>query len=109
MGRPYRNGDVVVFSRQKYSQSPGPRARDVSPAETGETYSYVVDKYWLVAGECDDGQLRLLTRTGKEHSIAVDDQRLRRPTVWERLFRRNKFPSSGLLANLETASVGASE
>jgi len=98
----YRPGEVVVFMRQKYSQSPGPRARDVSPAETGESYTYVVDKYWLVAGMLDDGQLRVLTRTGKEHLINADDNRLRRPSLWERLFMRKKFPSTDLLSESRT-------
>ncbi len=96
MLRRFRRGDVVVVARQKFSTSPGPRAREVSPASSGDTYSYIVDKYWLVKS-CEDGELRLLTRTGKEHVIPADDFRVRKPTIWERLFARSRFPSADLL------------
>lgn len=97
----FKRGDVVVFARQKHSTSPGPRAKDVTPASAGDTYTYVVDKYWLVAGQTDSGELQLLTRTGKQHLIAADDFRLRRPTLWERIFRRHRFPSRDLLSEQE--------
>lgn len=96
MLRRFQPGDIVVVARQKYSKSPGPRARDVSPASSGDTYSYIVDKYWLVTGS-EDGELKLVTRTGKEHLIAADDFRLRKASLWERLFLRHKFPSKELL------------
>ena len=96
MLRRFRRGDVVVVARQKHSTSPGPRAREVTPASSGDTYSYIVDKFWLVKS-AENGDLRLLTRTGKEHVIAADDFRVRKPSLWERLFFRNKFPSQELL------------
>lgn len=105
MLRRFRRGDVVVVARQKYSTSPGPRAREVSPATSGDSYSYIVDKYWLVKS-CEDGELRLLTRTGKEHVIPADDFRVRKPTIWERLFSRSRFPSQELL---ETAGSELSQ
>ena len=96
MLRRFRRGDVVVVARQKYSTSPGPRAREVSPATSGDSYSYIVDKFWIVES-CENGELRLLTRTGKAHVIAEGDFRVRKPTLWERLFSRDKFPSRELL------------
>ena len=92
----FRRGDIVVVARQKHRTSPGPRAREVTPASSGDTYSYIVDKYWLVK-DIEDGELRLLTRTGKEHVIAADDFRIRKPSIWERLFLRHKFPPQALL------------
>ena len=106
MHRRFRRGDVVVVARQKHSTSPGPRAREVTPASSGDTYSYIVDKYWLVK-DAENGELTLLTRTGKEHVISADDFRIRKPSVWERLFLRQKFPSSDLLeASPETPDEG---
>ena len=96
MLRRFRRGDVVVVARQKYSTSPGPRAREVSPATSGDSYSYIVDKFWIVES-CENGELRLLTRTGKAHVIAENDFRVRKPTLWERLFSRDKFPSREVL------------
>lgn len=88
----FKAGDVVVYVRQKSSTSPGPRAREVRAAPTGENYSYLVDKFWIVRDVSDNGDLVLLTRTGKEHVIPQDDPHLRRPSIWQRIFMRHKFP-----------------
>lgn len=109
MLRRFRRGDVVVVARQKYSTSPGPRAREVSPATSGDSYSYIVDKFWIVES-CENGELRLLTRTGKAHVIAENDFRVRKPTLWERLFVKHKFPSQELLRSSDSEeSSGAPE
>lgn len=85
-------GDPVVFRMTKVSTEPGPRAHDVHPSPSGETYAYLVDKYWTVAEICDDGSALLVTRRGKQHRIALDDIRLRPARWWEKLFYRNRFP-----------------
>ena len=85
-------GDVVVYRKQKRSNSPGPRAKDIHPDEHGNEYSYLVDKFWVVTSRNDDGTLTLGTRRGKKHTGNESDERLRKPTLWERLFLRNKFP-----------------
>ena len=97
MAGKYRRGDVVVYSRQKASESPGPRAREVSPSSSGEIYTYIVDKFWIVGEELSDGRLRLLTRSGKEHLVAADDERLRRVRLLERIFMRHKFPALSVI------------
>ena len=86
-------GDKVVFSKDKHSPSPGPRARDIAAAPKGDDYSYIVAKYWVVAEVNPDGTLLLRTRRGKEHRIAKSDPRLRHATLWERLRFRKRFPS----------------
>ena len=86
-------GDRVVYSKDKVSVAPGPRATEVSPAPKGDEYSYLVDKYWVVKEVRDDGSLCLLTRRGKEHIIPADDVRLRRPNLWERLTKASRFPA----------------
>lgn len=101
---PFRKGQVVVFARTKRSTRPGARARSVAPAPNGDSYNYVVDKFWIVAERLDDGRLRLLTRRGKQHLISADDPRLRKPSIWEKLFMRHKFPSPEL-CNGSTSST----
>lgn len=88
--RSLRPGDWVVFRKQKFSASPGPRARRVVAAERGDTYQYVVDKYWVVQSLQDEGLL-LRTRTGKEHVVAADDPRLRLARWWERWLLADRF------------------
>ena len=91
MTRQFKPGDFVVYSKQKVSKSPGPRASEVSPAAKGDTYAYVVDKYWIVSAINDDGTLTLRTRRGKEHVIPPDDPLLRHLTWWERLWHSGRY------------------
>lgn len=84
-------GDWVVYRKQKRSAAPGPRAEKVYPAQAGDMYSYVVEKYWIVSEVLPDGTMRLRTRRGKEHVVPVDDPRLRRLRWWERLRLAGRF------------------
>jgi hypothetical protein len=81
----------VIYRKSKQSPIPGPRARQVSPSSRGETYSYLVDKFWIVAEVVDEAHLRLRTRRGKEHVIAADDRSLRRIRFWERWLYHQRF------------------
>ena len=98
--KPFKVGEPVIFTKEKHGLAPGPRAHDVMPAVHGDSYAYQVDKFWIVASEDAEGRLVLRTRRGKQHAVAPDDERLRRPTVWERLRYRDRFP----LAGIETGS-----
>lgn len=89
--REYRVGDRVVYAKQKVSDSPGPRAADIVPAASGDSYSYLVDKFWIVTSVNSDGTLTLKTRRGKEHSIPTDDPRLRPASWWEKMFYAKRF------------------
>ena len=82
--RDFQPGDWVVFRKQKTSSAPGPRARGTSPSSKGETYTYVVDKFWIIQEVRDDGQVVLRTRKGKEHTLSPDDPRLRHASWWEK-------------------------
>lgn len=86
-------GAWVVYSKQKFSTSPGPRAKNVNAASKGETYCYFVDKYWAVRCWVDDDTLLLFTRTGKEHAVLASDQNLRLAIWWERWLFVRKFPA----------------
>lgn len=89
----YRIGDRVVYTLDKYTDSPGRRAKNVFPAPYGESYQYQVDKYWLVLDVQPDGHVVLQTRRGKLHVVAVDDPRLRKASWFERLWRGHRFPA----------------
>jgi hypothetical protein len=88
MKRHFRERQLVVYQKHKHGKRPGPRARDVRPAPRGETYQYVVDKYWVVIGTRERGRLLLRTPGGKLHEVDEDDVHLRRPTwsEWLRLW-----------------------
>lgn len=85
-------GRKVVFSKDKSSLSPGPRAKEVVPLPKGDTYSYIVEKYWTVKDVHNDGTATLITRRGKEHTVQLDDPRLRAANFWERLIYSSRFP-----------------
>ena len=84
-------GDWVVYRKQKYSTSPGPRAQQVAAAPQGETYAYVVNKFWVVKQLLDDSQVQLVTRTGKEHTVQLSDPNLRPARWWERWLYASRF------------------
>lgn len=91
MNRNYRVGDWVIYRKLKCSSHPGPRAQDVIPAPKGETYTYAVEKYWIVV-ERESDNLVVRTRTGKIHNVRTSDPNLRRPHWWETLLFRERFP-----------------
>jgi hypothetical protein len=90
----YRVGDRVIYTRDKYTPRPGPRAKNVTASPNGEAYQYQIDKYWIVADIRSDKCLILKTRRGKEHVVQVDDPRLRKASLFERLLRSALFPAS---------------
>ncbi|MEX0726377.1 MAG: hypothetical protein WD065_08915 [Planctomycetaceae bacterium] len=90
-GAGWKPGDWAIYRKQKFSTSPGPRAKDVVPATGGEMYVYFVEKYWIVSEVLGNGQLLLRTRRGKQHTVSVNDPGLRRPRWWERFFFGNRF------------------
>jgi hypothetical protein len=88
----FRPGDLVVYRKTKHAATPGPRAERISPAPHGDTYSYVVDKFWIVDRICEDGELLLRTRRGKTHKARPDDPNLRRAGLVTRLLQGHRFP-----------------
>ena len=81
----YVEGQLVVYTKQKYSCRPGPRACEIYPAAGGDMYSYLVRKFWLVES-VGGNRLSLRTPGGKLHRIPKDDPRMRRPSLRERLW-----------------------
>lgn len=90
----YHVGDKVIYTREKYTTSPGPRAKNVVASTNGEAYHYEVDKYWVVSEVRSSDQLILQTRRGKKHTVSIDDPRLRKASLLERLFRGRFFPTT---------------
>jgi hypothetical protein len=94
-------GDFVVFRMTKVSTEPCHRAVRVHPSEHGETYTYLVDKFWVVAEQLPNSRVALLTRRGKRHEVSLDDPRLR-PANWlERWLYRHRFPNLQQLQALQ--------
>jgi hypothetical protein len=83
-----------VYCKHKASPHPGPRARDVRPADQGENYSYLVNKYWLVTAVRSDDSIEVMTRTGKLHCLKPGDPNLRKASLWEEWLYRDRFPES---------------
>ncbi len=92
MQKRFRIGDRVVFTRDKHTTKPGPRAKNVFATPHGETYEYQVDKFWVVAEIQNDAEIVLQTRRGKRHSVQATDPRLRKASFWERLLHAGRFP-----------------
>lgn len=92
MTNAFQPNDWVIYTREKHSLSPGPRAKNIAPSPHGELYSYEVDKYWIVR-EVKGDELVLETRKGKSHVVSNNDRRLRKAKWWERFFMSSKFPN----------------
>ena len=87
----YRVGDWVLYKKTKHSSKPGPRAESVNPSSGGDSYSYVVEKHWIVQEVQEDGKLVLVTRRGKTHLISPDDPSIRKANWWQRFRYRARF------------------
>ena len=74
MKRTFQPGDLVVYRKSKVSTHPGPRAANIHPAPNGDSYSYTVDKYWIVETVLDDGTIVASTRAGKKNELAASSQ-----------------------------------
>jgi hypothetical protein len=85
-------GDPIVYRKLKVSTHPGARARQIHPAEHGDYYSYLVNKYWTVSDVLGDGRIVARTRTNKCHYISPDDPNLRKARLTERLRFGHRFP-----------------
>ncbi|MBB3204757.1 hypothetical protein FHS27_000524 [Rhodopirellula rubra] len=87
----YQPGDWVIYTKQKSSTSPGPRAENVHAASKGNLYRYTVEKFWIIDSVGDDGTLKLRTRRGKRHEVPADDPQLRKARLWERWIHSSRF------------------
>ena len=88
----YSVGDWVVYTMDKHSTQPGQRAKDIHPAERGDEYQYVVDKYWTVLDVVNENTIEVMTRRGKKHVLHTGDPHLRKAHFWECWFLKARFP-----------------
>lgn len=107
----WKSGDWAVYRKSKRGANPGRRAAQVVASSKGETYRYLVDKFWVVDDVLPDGKLRLVTAKGKVHVIESDDPNLRRPGLLQRFLWRERFAmvEASRVQHLQTPSgaIGA--
>lgn len=89
----FKPGQPAIYRVEKHSVHPGPRAERIDPAPRGEEYRYEVDKFWRVDEVRPDGKVYLRTRRGKQRVVPINDPHLRKPTLWERILYRDRFPA----------------
>ncbi len=94
MAREWEPGDWVVYKKSKRSSSPGPRAKRVVGSHKGESYTYVVDKFWVVESVLPDGQLLLRTAKGKANVVVATDWNLRHASLLQRILWRSRFQAA---------------
>ena len=106
MRNQWNPGDWVVYRKSKRSTSPGPRAAHVNASPKGESYTYVVDKFWVVESVLPGDRVRLVTAKGKAHILAADDHSLRHPSLLQKFVWRQRFrEAEGSLRSVATAEV----
>ena len=84
-------GNFVMYQKEKTSTHPSLRAENVFPARHGDTYSYVIRKFWKVLQVFEDDTIEVETRRGKHRTLAYGDRRLRKAGLWQRLFFKDRF------------------
>jgi hypothetical protein len=85
-------GSRVIYRKPKHSLDPGPRAESINPAPHGDSYSYCVDKLWVVVGKEEPNRVVVQTRRGKRLTLDSNDPNLR-PANWlDRLRYWGRFP-----------------
>jgi hypothetical protein len=88
----FRPGAPIVYRVVETSTRPGPEARDIHPAERGELYYYLINKYWRVEEVRQDGWIVALTPLMEHHYLRRDDPNLRKANLLERLRYAARFP-----------------
>ncbi|HWB58012.1 MAG TPA: hypothetical protein VG733_00905 [Chthoniobacteraceae bacterium] len=86
-------GDRIIYTKTKFSSLPGARAHHITASNKGEHYTYLVDKYWVVAEVLDDGRVVARTRRGKLNYVWPDDPNLRKAGLIRSLIHRDLFPA----------------
>jgi hypothetical protein len=96
MSTTFGPGDYVIYRKQKFSVHPSPQAKEIRPCPQGDSYSYLVDKFWVVVDLEGTNKITVCTRRGKRLTINISDPALRRASWLERLVFRSRFPLQSL-------------
>ena len=84
-------GDFIIFRKWKSSTSPSPQAKNTYPSQSGEMYSYGIDKYWKVVEVVDDQTIEIETRRGKRHRIEKNPSIMRKASFLDKLLHKDRF------------------
>ena len=89
--RTWKPGDWVIYRLSKHGVAPGRRAQRVSASRKGESYNYIVDKFWVVESISPSGELHVRTPGGKTRTLSPHDPNLRRARWWHRIQWGQRF------------------
>lgn len=89
--RGWKPGDWVIYRLSKRGVAPGPRAHHVSASRKGESYNYIVDKFWVIEAVGAEGELHVRTPGGKTRVLSSQDPNLRRARWWHRFLWGRRF------------------
>ena len=87
-----RVGAPVIYQVTETSTSPSRDAYDVHPAEHGDYYHYLTNKYWRVEEVRPDGWIVARSALMEHHYLRRDDPNLRKANLLERLRYGGRFP-----------------
>ncbi|MGI8889899.1 MAG: hypothetical protein ACR2G0_03835 [Chthoniobacterales bacterium] len=93
-GRRLHAGEPIVYRVVETSTIPAPEAHDIRPAERGDLYYYLINKYWRVEEVLQDGWIVALTPHQEHQYLRRDDPNLRRANLVERLRYATRFPAA---------------
>jgi len=94
--RGWKPGDWVIYRLSKHGVAPGPRAHHVSACRKGESYNYIVDKFWVIEAIGSGGELHVRTPGGKTRVLSSQDPNLRRARWWHRFLWGKRFRNAEL-------------
>jgi len=85
-------GAPVIYRKLEISTCPTRDAYEVHPAEKGEFYYYLTNKYWRVEAIRPDGWIVARSPFMEQFYLRRDDPNLRKATLIERLRYAARFP-----------------
>lgn len=88
----FQAGVPIVYRMVKTSTCPSAEAYHVRPAENGDLYYYLINKYWRVEEVRPDGWIVARTPLMEKHYLRRDDPNLRKANLVERLRYAARFP-----------------
>jgi hypothetical protein len=90
--RKLRVGSPIVYQVTETSTCPTRDAYDVHPAEHGDYYYYLTNRYWRVEEVRPDGWIVARSALMEQHYLRGDDPNLRKASLIERLRYGGRFP-----------------
>lgn len=92
MSRRFTPGVPIIYRMQAMSDHPIHDVLQVYPAEKGESYYYVRNKYWRVEKVLQNGWIVARSALMEEHYLRHDDPNLHKASLIERLRYASRFP-----------------